>query len=176
MAESESRIAHRVSLLVRRIRLQVEELFDQAWAVVPSQPVLNFFLFAAAVAVILIDTPPIAFERLGVGQGLFFAWCVLSLSGPVGVSVSRQLITRCRLRKRLFGFWLRLAADLVQFLALAAFLVARQLAPVDDSLIFSQIAITGIWVLQGIWVLRDVWALVLIERTATRLSVIVYGR
>lgn len=175
MADSGAGLARRVSLLVRRIRLQVEELFDQAWAVVPSQPVLNFFLFAAVLAVIVIDTPPISFERLGIGQGVFHAWCVLGLSGPIGVSISRQLIGRCRGRKRLFGFWLRTAADLMQFLALSAYLVARFFVPVDDALIYSQILIGGVWMLQFIWVIRDVWALVLIERTASRLNLIVYG-
>lgn len=176
MAESGSGIAYRMSALVRRIRLQVEELFDQTWATVPSQSVLNFFLFIAALAVIVIDTPPISFEKLGVGPGLFYAWCVLSLAGPAGVMVSRHLIMKCRHRKRLFGFWLRFASDLMQFVALTAYLTARLFVPIDDALIFSQILISGIWVLQGIWVLRDAWALVLIERTATRLNAIVYER
>lgn len=176
MAEPGVGLVRRVSLFVRRIRLQVEELFDQAWAVVPSQPVLNFFLFFATVAVIFIDTPPIAFERLGVGPWVFGAWCVLGLSGPVGVSISRQLILRCRGRKRLFGFWLRLAADVMLFLALSAYLSARFFVNFDDALLYSQIVIGGIWVLQGIWVARDLWALILIERTATRLNAIVYGR
>lgn len=176
MAESGSGIAHRMSALVRRIRLQVEELFDQTWAAVPSQSVLNFFLFLAALAVIVIDTPPISFEKIGVGHGLFVAWCILSLAGPTGVMISRHLIMKCRQRKRLFGFWLRFAADVMQFIALTAYLAARLFVPIDDALIFSQILISGIWVLQGIWVVRDVWALVLIERTASRLNVLVYGR
>lgn len=175
MAESRIGLAHRVSLLVRRLRLQVEELFDHAWAVVPSQPVLNFFLFVATLVVIFVDTPPIAFEKLGVGQELFYAWCVLGLAGPVGVYGARQFITRYRGRKRLFGFWLRFAADLMQFLALSAYLAARVFAPLDDSLLYSQVIISGVWVLQALWVIRDIWALVLIERTATRLNSLVYG-
>lgn len=169
-------LSYRLSLLVRRMRLRLEGMFDQAWAIVPSQPVLNVFLFAAVLAVIFIDSPPIAFGSLGVGQGLFYAWCLLSLAGPVGICAARYLIMRCKRRRRLFGFWLRSAADIMQFLALSAYLCARLVVPVDDGLIYAQIVITGIWVLQGIWVIRDIWALVLIERTATHLNSIVYGR
>lgn len=176
MAESRIGLAHRVSLLVRRLRLQVEELFDHAWAVVPSQPVLNFFLFLATLAVIFI-APPISFEELGIGWWVFVAWCALSLAGPLGVYAARLLILRCRGRRRLFGFWIRLAADVMQWVALSAYLVARIFAePFDDGLLYSQIAISGIWMLQLLWVVRDVWALILIERTATRLNAIVYGR
>lgn len=176
MVESGAGLFRRVTLLVRRIRIQVEELFDHVWAVMPSQPILNFFLLLATLAVIFVDAQPIAFEQLGIGQHLFYAWCSLSLAGPLGVYLARHLILRCRGRRRLFGFWVRLASDLMQFLALSAYLAARMMVDYDDGVIYSQIAIAGIWVLQGLWVIRDVWALVLIERAATRLNSLVYGR
>lgn len=176
MAEPYAGLVQRVSLLVRRIRLQVEELFDQAWAVLPAQPLLTFFLFCATLAVIIIDAPAIAFERLVPGWWVFWAWCFLGLVGPVLLLISRHLIVRHRQHKRLFGFWLRTAADIMQSVALTAYLAARVLVPSDDSAIYSLILIGGVWLLQMLWVIRDIWALVLIERTATRLNAIVYGR
>lgn len=170
------RLGQRLSLLIQRVRVRIEGLFDQAWAAVPSQPVLNVFLFLAALAVIFIDAPPIAFAALGVGQGLFYAWCLLSLAGPIALLGARYLIMHARRRRRLFGFWLRASADIMQFLALTAYLSARLFAPADDGVIYSQIVISGVWVLQGIWVIRDIWALILIERTATHLNSLVYGR
>lgn len=169
-------LRHRLTALLRQVRLRLEELFDQAWAIVPSQPILNAFIFIATVTVILIDVPPISFDRLGVGPWVFVTWCVLGLSGPLGVAISRQLILRCRGRKRLFGFWLRFASDTMLAVALAAYLVSRLLTPNDDSTLYSLVIVTGVWLLQLLWIVRDVWALVLIERTATRLNNIVYER
>ena len=169
-------ITPRLAGILHRLRLRIEEAFDQAWASLPAEPVLGLFLFTATLAVIVIDSPPIGFGALGVGSWVFVAWCVLGLVSPVGVFVSHRLIVHHRQRRRLFGFYLRTAADVMQFLALSAYLAARLLVPVDDGLVYSQLVISGIWVLQALWVVREIWALVLIERTATRLNTIIYGQ
>lgn len=177
MALSEpGHLRHRLITLLRQFRLRLEEMFDHAWAIVPSQPILNLFIFAATITVMAVDAPPISFERLGVGPWVFATWCVLGIAGPLGVLGSHQLILHCRGRKRLFGFWLRFACDTMLAVALAAYLVSRLLTPNDDSTLYGLVIITGVWLLQLLWIVRDVWALVLIERTATRLNSIVYER
>lgn len=175
MARSDT-LRHRLSILFRQFRLRLEEIFDNAWAIVPSQPILNFFIFLATLVVIFIEAPPISFERLGVGPWVFIAWCALGLGGPLGVLGSRQLILHTRGRKRLFGFWLRFASDTMLAVALIVYLISRLLTPNDDSTLYSMVIVFGVFLLQLLWVVRDVWALVLIERTATRLNNIVYGR
>lgn len=169
-------ITPRLSVLLRRLRLRLEEVFDHAWAVMPSQPVVTLGFFLGTMAVVLVDGLPIAFEVLGVGDWVFMAWCFLGLVGPMILAVSHRLIVHSRHRRRLFGFYLRTAADVMQFLALSAYLAARLTLPQDDATIYGLVLLGSLWTLQALWVLRDIWALILIERTATRLHLIVYGR
>lgn len=165
----------RLGKIFHKLIVRVEQIFDQTWVIIPSQGVLNVFIFLGTLMVILVDAPPIYFEGLMIGHWVFIAWCIMGISSPVGTAIAHHLIYRYQKRTRLFGFWLRAGSDIMTLLALTAYIVARFLSPFDDATVYSISILIGVWVIQTLLVIRDLWALVLIERTASRLHKVVYG-
>lgn len=167
-------IGSRFGKMFHRLVMRVEHIFDQTWVIIPSQPILNSFIFFGTLLVILVDAPPIYFEGLMIGHWVFIAWCAMGIASPIGTAIAHHLIYRYQKRTRLFGFWLRAGSDIMTLLALTAYIVARFLSPFDDASVYSISILIGVWVIQTLLVVRDLWALVLIERTASRLHKVVY--
>jgi len=166
---------NRFGKILHKLIMRVEHIFDQTWVIIPSQPILNVFIFLGTLMVILVDAPPISFEALMIGPWVFVAWCAMGTASPVGTAIAHHLIYRHQKKTRLFGFWLRAGSDIMMLLALTAYLVAKFLSPFDDASVYSTSILIGVWIIQTLLVVRDLWALVLIERTASRLHKVVYG-
>lgn len=146
-----------------------------AWHRAAFQPILYFFLWSATLRLALSsDYPPIQFDEALGGQWVAEVWLVGSLVCPPLALASWWLIAKSRWRQAsLVGLWVRLGADLGQFLALVAAHAASALTVsrlgATEGRVYSRYAVAACIVFVAAIVVRDVWALVATERLAQRI-------
>lgn len=161
-----------MALIDRFIRLGRRWFSDDGWHRVPFQPILYFMLWGAVLRMIVVDDPPIQFEKV-FHPSTATAWLVLGVVCPPLALLSWWLIMHCRWsRAALAGLWVRLGADLGQFTALITYHIVTVLTlpPVfNESRVYARYAVGACMLFVATLVVRDVWALVATERLASRM-------
>lgn len=143
-----------------------------SWHRVAYQPVLFTFLWGAAIRVAVSDQPGIPIDAV-VSAGADEIWLTLSLVCPPLAFLSWFLILKSRLpRASLIGLWLRLAADMGQFVALLVFHIVSLFLAVQRNAeiqVYYRYLTGATLVFVFLLALRDIWSLLLTERLATRI-------
>ncbi len=140
---------------------------SSAWRRVPFQPVLYLLLWAGSVRIILGDAPPVPFDN--VGPWVDVGWNVLSVASPPLALWSWWLILHSRLpRAALVGLWMRLSADVGQFIALLVFHLATALKDgwPGESHAYMRYAYAAVMAFVWMLILRDSWAISVTNRLA----------
>ena len=155
------------------IKLGTNLFSSSAWHRVPFQPILYFFLWAATIRIVVVDDViPIPFKE-ELGESAETTWNILSLICPPLSLLSFWLMFRSLLpRAALAGLWVRLAADVGQFVSLLTFHIANALATGwgDESAIYSRYINGAVLAFVLLLVVRDVWALLITDRLARAIS------
>ena len=138
------------------------------WRKIAFQPMLYFFLWLGALTLLIFggfftDQPTFIYH-----SSLFWTWGGLSLFCPPLALVSLHLVTSPSGRKKYFGLWVRLAADVGQFVALVVYLAQR--FRVDDIHIYGQFSVVSCAVFVGHLVGRDVSRIISVEQLASKIE------
>jgi hypothetical protein len=138
---------------------------------VPYQPVLYFFTFGAAFRMMVTEDRGADIHSLTIlSAWTDEMWLILSLVSPPLAALAWWLVVKCKWRKApLAGLWVRLGADLGQFIALLTFhlvtLNAAVMSNSDVQIYFRYI--TGATVIFVLFLIfRDIWAIAATERIA----------
>lgn len=136
-----------------------------AWHHVAAQPIIFFCLWCAALRITFTeDFPHIRFQQV-FAPWVEGVWLATGLLCPVLALASWWLIAGSSWpRSSLFGLWVRLGADLGQFIALLTFHVAvvltqSSLQGVTEARIYLRYALAGVMAYVGALVVRDIWAI-----------------
>lgn len=130
-------------------------------------------LWGAALRIALTDTDsPIRFEEI-ISPTAAGWWLSLSLACPPQALLAWWLIKKSNWKRGpLAGLWIRLGADVGQFLAIVTYhAVVAFTTPLHstEARVYARYAVGACILFVGVLVLRDVWALALTERVAFRL-------
>ena len=136
---------------------------------VPFQPLLYFFLWAAAIRITFNDktVADIPFREALAGWAETM-WDVLAIGCPPLALLGWWLIAHRRARIKLAGHWLRLSADFGMLIALLTYHVATagRYGFKDDEHIFSRYMSASCIAFTFALTLRDIWILIVIDRMA----------
>ena len=145
------------------------------WPLIPFQPILYLFIWAAAIRLWANPNSPPNFENTIVdghdAADTFYAmWLAMGVFGPVLSLCSWIMITKMSGRVRFIGLWARSASDLMVFTNLLTFHVAAALTDgFAETRIFSRYLQGALVIFVFTLVVRDIWTLVLTERLAGRI-------
>ena len=136
---------------------------------VPFQPILYFFLWAAAVRITFNDEriPDIPFRQVLAGWAETM-WDILAIGCPPLALIAWVMITHLRPRIKLCGHWLRLTADFGMVIALLTYHIATAVhyGFKDDEHIFSRYMSASCILFTFALTVRDAWILIVIDRLA----------
>ena len=151
-----------------------ERIFSQdPWHRVPFQPILYLMLWGAVLRMVTTDTDtPIPFSALYF-ENVEVLWGWLGLTCPPLALLAWWLITKCRWKKApLAGLWVRLGADVGQFIALLAYhIVVTFTGPhyATEGRVYARYVVGAALMFVALLVIRDLWAIALTERIAGRI-------
>lgn len=147
---------------------RIEQYLDhKPWPIVPFQPVLFLFLWAASIRLLLSNRPPPDFTHIAGGPGFYNLWLGMGIIGPMMALASWFLVKKRSGRTRFIGMWVRLGGDIVTFTSVLTYHVSLALEYWGtEERIYARYAQGAVLVFMMSLIVRDIWMLILVERLA----------
>lgn len=146
--------------------------FTDDWGTLPAEPVLYFFMLTGSIQIIATQShqalPAVHPDATWVSVG----WRIITLISPLLAALGWWLVNRRTGQTRLFGLWMRFAADFGQAIGLVFFLIIRLAnTPVDDDAhVYLMHLSMGVLCFVVMLVVRDVWILRRVQEIASYLD------
>ena len=148
----------------RAIRNLIVRYQSDDWRPVFFQPVLAFFMFGAALRLLIEQSAPPPFEAV-VGSWFYNVWLMLGMLCPPMI-LSAWFLIRHGGRATVMGMGLRLAGDIGLFTMLMAYhMTVVRLIPISETRLFSRYVVAAVMVFTLELVVRDLLAMAVVERT-----------
>lgn len=143
------------------------------WPLIPFQPILYLFIWAAAIRLWVNPNSPPAFdifvEQEHTNQ-FYGVWLAMGIIGPMLSLYSWFTISKMSGRMRFIGLWTRFASDVMVFTTVAAYHIAAALTDgFTETRIYARYIQGAVLLFTFILIVRDVWTLILTERIAGRI-------
>jgi len=140
----------------RALLHRLDRYYDQDWRLVWFQPILNLFMFGAAVRLALTPTPPPPFEKL-FGTWFYAAWLTLGVVSPL-LCLLAWILIRGYGRAIVLGQGIRLSGDIGVLTVLLSYHLA-ELPVRDETHMFSRYVVAAVMVFVIELIIRDLWAI-----------------